>query len=231
MLGTRHALSLLDVTSINIGDAKIVPAEDAKNIGFVFDQVMDSKKHILSLCKSAWYQLKSVAKIRNVLDQKSTERLIHAFVSSGLDINNALLYGLPDSLILKLQRLQNASARLILKIRKHDHITPALIKLHWLPVKSRIHFKIILLVYKALNGLAPGYISDMLQHKTHAYSTRTSSHLIVPRFGGSYGKRNFRCVAPKLWNDLPEDLKTISSLSAFKQGLKTHLFRRAFVLQ
>ena len=83
---------------------------------------------------------------------EATEILVHALVSSRLDYSNCLLYGIPGFELAKLQRVQNTAARLILGTRKHEHITPDLIRLHWLPVKYRVDFKILLIVFKALNG-------------------------------------------------------------------------------
>ena len=87
-------------------------------------------------------------RIRKHLSRKSTETLIHAFVSSRLDYCNSLLYGLPQVQIEKLQRVQNAAARLIFKEPKFSHITPVLYQLHWLPIKYRIEFKILLFTFK-----------------------------------------------------------------------------------
>ena len=98
-----------------------------------------------------------------LLSQKDTEILVHAFITSKLDNCNSLLYGLPQFLIDHLQAVQNCAARLITRSRKHDHITPILRQLHWLPVHSRIKYKILLLTFKALHGLAPSYITEMLQ--------------------------------------------------------------------
>ena len=98
--------------------------------------------------------------------QADTERIVHAFVLSKLDYCNSLLYGLPSREIEKLQRLQNTAARLTVCTKKTDHITPVLKKLHWLPVNDRITFKLLLLTYKSLNGVAPVYINELFHHYT-----------------------------------------------------------------
>ena len=110
---------------------------------------------------------------------KTTETLIHAFITSKLDNCNYLLFGLPKHLIDKLQAVQNASARLVTLSRKHDHITPVLIDLHWLPVAARIKFKIIILTFKALHGLSPVYIQDLITIHKPARNLRSSSHLLL----------------------------------------------------
>ncbi|CAH3199148.1 unnamed protein product [Porites evermanni] len=104
-----------------------------------------------SVCKSAFYHLRHISRIRKFLSSKTTEILIHAFVSSKLDYCNSFLYNVPMYVLKKLPSVQNAAARLITCSRKYDHITPILSDLHWLPVNERIKFKILPLTFKALH--------------------------------------------------------------------------------
>ena len=140
--------------------------------------------------------------IRKYLSATTTELMVHMFVSSKLDYCNALLYyGLPAYTIKKLQHVQNAAARLVTLTTKHDHITPVLFNLHWLPVNQRIIFKILLITYKVLNNLAPSYICDLLTSYTPSRQLRSSSkHLLVsPSYNlKTYGARSFSVAAPIL---------------------------------
>ena len=86
---------------------------------------------------------------------------------------------------LKLQYVQNAAARLITGIRKHDHITPILMDLHWLPVNEHIQFKILLLTFKSLNGLAPVYIDEMIQRYVRNRKLRSSSAFLLKQNNGT----------------------------------------------
>ncbi len=99
-----------------------------------------------------------------MLSMSNTEMLIHAFMTSRLDYCNALLGGCSARLINKLQMVQNAAARVLTRTRKYDHISPVMSTLHWLPIKHRIDLKILLIIYKALNGLAPQYLGELLLH-------------------------------------------------------------------
>jgi len=91
------------------------------------------------------------------------EQLVHAFMTLKLDYCNALLGGCPARLTHKLLLVQNAAARVLTRTRKYDHIS-AVLSTHWLPIKLCIHFKILLITYKALNGLASQYLSELLMH-------------------------------------------------------------------
>ncbi len=136
----------------------------------------------------------------------NAETLIHAFMTSRLDYCNALLGGCSARLINKLQLVQNAVARVLTRTRKYDHISPVLSTLHWLPIRHCIDFKILLITYKALNGLEPQYLSELLSH----YGP---SHPIIPRISNSTaGGRSFSYLAPKLWNNLPNTVQEADTL-------------------
>ncbi len=126
--------------------------------------------------------------------------------------------------------VQNAAARLLTGAIKHDHITPILASLQ-LPVSFRIQLKILLIVFKALNGQAPSYISDLISYKSTSKPLRSANKalLYVPRSRLKFkGDRAFAVAAPLLWNQLPPDIKSAPSISVFKSRLKAHLYSMAF---
>ena len=202
-----------------------------RNLGFYLDSNCTFYSHISSVCKSASFALYRIGRIRRFLDRTSTERLIHAFITSRLDYCNSLLLNLPTTLLHRLQLIQNAAARLTSRTRKAEHITPILFSLHWLPVAQRIQFKVLVLVYNILHDEAPVYFSDLISRRQLGRSTRSSGELLLtePRFKQeSYGGRAFSVAAPRLWNATPSSIRNAPSLQSFKAQLKTHLFRIAY---
>jgi len=140
-----------------------------------------------------------------------------------------LLFGVTDSLVQRLQAVQNTAAGLVSGTRRSEHITPVLRQLHWLPVRQHIEFKMAVLVYKALNGLSPQYLADDCQLITTTGRRRLRSSNVptcdVPRTRTTLGDRSFTAAGPHLWNNLPLYLCDFKlSLFEFRRLLKTHLF-------
>ena len=157
--------------------------------------------------------------------------LVHNLVLSRMDYANCLLFHVADKYIRKLQHVQNLAARIILNVPTFDHVSPALQSLHWLPIKARIEYRILLMVYKIIHGLAPEYLSDLVTIYTPKRSLRSinETKLVVPKSKTvMYGDKSFACAAPKLWNSLPNELREAESVGMFQKHLKTFIFKRKY---
>ena len=231
LISSRYSHCKPDISSIQIGNSNIPAASSARNIGCVMDSHFTMADHITSVCKASYIQLRAIAQIRKYLTKEAAITLVHSFVTSRLDNLNALLTGLPDCLLRKLQCIQNHAAKLVTKHKKHDHVTPLLKELHWLPIQQRVEYKVLLLTHKCLNDKAPQYLSSLLTPYRPARTLRSANlHLLVekqPRLK-TYGERAFSVIAPRLWNQLPVHVRTIECTETFKAQIKTILFRRAF---
>ncbi|XP_054646923.1 uncharacterized protein si:dkey-56d12.4 isoform X2 [Dunckerocampus dactyliophorus] len=206
-------------------------APAVKNLGVFFDNSLKFDKQINSVVRASFFHLRLLAKVKPFLSSTDLEKEIHAFISSRLDYCNALYTGLNQYLLCRLQLVQNTAACLLTNTPKYSHITPVPHSLHWLPVQSRIHCKVLLFAFKAIHGLAPAYLAELLTVRHHSRALRSSQHttLEVPRMKyKKWGDHAFAAFAPTLWNSLPPALRSTTNLSVFKSLLKTHLFRLAY---
>ena len=127
LIGTNAQLRDVSISTLRIGDAEVHPSIDPiRNLGVRIDNTFSMKPHVINTCKSAFFHRHNIRRIKKYLSRDSTEKLIHAFVSSRLDYCNGLLYGLPKNLISKLQRVQNTAARIVYCMPTFCHITPLL---------------------------------------------------------------------------------------------------------
>ena len=231
LIGTPHQVHSSPISQLTF-DGQIIPfSSSATNLGVRFDPHLTFNDHIKHLCKTSFYHLRNFSKLRPTLSLPAAEQLVHAFISSRLDYCNGLLIGIPGKTIQRLQYIQNSAARVLMRARKHEHITPILKSLHWLPVSSRINYKILLLTHKCIHGLAPTYLQELITLQSTTRTLRSTNTLLlqVPRTRlSTMGDRAFCSAAPRLWNSLPTQLRAAQSLDSFKTGLKTFLFRKAF---
>ena len=142
---------------------------------------------------------------------------------SHLDCNNSLLYGLPHNLMSFLQRVQNSAACLITDAKRYEHISPIPCDLHWLIVKDRIHSKIVLLIYKAIHRHAPAYIHNLISSTTPKSLCSAIQLALKPgphSKTSSYGNRAFAVAAPKLWNNIPYNIRSAALFCQFKHNSK-----------
>ena len=133
---------------------------------------------------------------------------------------NSLLYGLPNNTMQRLQRVRNCAARIITRTKKYDHITPVLQRLHWLPVHLRPTYKVLLLTYCALNGVAPDYLSELFNYRQVNRTLRSASQpplLSIPASQTvTHGDHRFAVCSAVLWNNLPPIIRTATTLNSFK---------------
>ena len=173
--------------------------------------------------------------IRNSLGKEVCQTIVQSLVISHLDYANAILIDLPDITMKKLQQVQNIAARLVLGNESREEDSKEnLKKLHWLPVKYRIEFKIISLVHKCIHNQAPDYLKDLLislpVRRIGLRSERSNTcNLTIPKVKREiFAVRAFSVKGPILWNWLPNNIKTIEDFKSFKKQLKTFYFKKTY---
>ena len=227
LIGTKQQRSKITNSSVFFKNVSLSPTDSARNLGVIFDSNLDFKSHISSICRSSFFHIRQLRQIRPSLDINSAIILANSLVHSKLDYCNSLLNGLPNTSTVRLQYVQNSLARVVCNTTKFQcHTTTLLKRLHWLPISERIKFKIASLTFKIQHFAKPSYLSELITSYQPSRSLRSSGTnlLSIPDIRSSIGRRSFSYTAPKLWNSLPPDLRSCTSITVFLGKLKTHLF-------
>ena len=199
-----------------VGTDKIEVSEYVKMLGVTFDNRMTLQKHITNICRPVNIHIRKINSIRRYLSNTDVRTLVQSNVIARLDYCNSVCIGLPRNRLQRLQLVQNSAARVISQTKPYISITPILNELHWLPIKKRCQFKILLLTFKSLNGCAPEYLCDMLNAYMPNRSLRSTAFTsLVP-----YRSRSIRfgkLSAAKLWNELPRNIQRADSITMLKK--------------
>jgi len=212
-----------------IGSFTVTPSSTVRDLGVYIDADLSMQSHVRRTVSRCFAALRQLCSIRRQIPSAMFQSLIVALVLSRLDYCNSVLYGLPASIIHRLQSVQNAAARLIFGIRRSEHITDALITIHWLRVPERISFKLAVLAYRAIHGTEPTYLQSCftrladMTSRQRLRSWASQRLAVTPVRLTTVGKRAFPVSAANVWNSLPPHVTSAPSLAIFKQSLKTFL--------
>ena len=209
------------------------PSTSAKNLGVLFDSSLNFRKHVSQICRVCVYHIHDLRRIRKSLSLDPAKQIAVALVSSKLDYCISLFHNMPEKDIARLQRVQNCLARVVTKAPRFSRSVPILERLHWLPVKFRIHFKICAITFRTLKENQPAYLADLLvRPKCAKYLRSTNSNrFVVPRIKTKTGSRAFSISGPALWKALHVPIRKAKTILTFRKLLKSHQFDLAFPLQ
>ena len=222
--------------SLALDRVVMYPSKKAKNLGFVFDHQLSLDDQITATLQVCNMNLRNLGRIGSRLSHELKVQLVNSCVLSFIDYCNAAYGSLTEVNLHKLQKIQNSAARFVFGIygkAKQQSMTPFLKKLHFLPVRYRIKYKVALLVFKCLNNMAPKYLAALLTLRDpNEHSLRLDSDFYMlkippsPQFKRTEGA--FYHYGPKTWNELPYSLRCFSEIDLFKRHLKTHYFNIAY---
>ena len=217
LIGTKQQrLKFSQLTTLSLGNDIIPVSSSARNLGFIFDSDMSFTDQINSLSKSCHFHIRDIRRIRHLLPLSAATALANSLVSSKLDYCNSLYNGISQANLNKIQRIQNTLARVVTNTSKFEHITPILKKLHWLPIKQRIDYKLCLLTYKTLQIQQPTYLYNSL---SFLLTLCLQDHLIH-RFCPSHMSEHLWVKGPFL--SLLQDSGTPSRLTPVTRYLFLH---------
>ena len=227
VFGSRKILDKCDIQSTTVAGEVIKNSSLLRYLGALLNPSLTMSEFVNKKCQTALWNIQKIKQIRKFLTIDSLKIVVDALVTSHLDYANGILFGIPEKYINKLQRIQSIAAKLILGRKKHDSLTDCLKTLHWLPIKARLDFKILLMVYNCSKGHAPEYLIDLLKpcDDTNTRNSKKHYQLKVPSISKqTFAARSFSFAGPSLWNKLPNNIRQINSNDAFKKALKAYLF-------
>ena len=236
-VGTITQLKKWDGQGVIVAGESMTICDSVKVLGVTIDCKLSFDKHIGNICSATYFHLQGLKHIRKNLDKFTANSVACSIIGSRLDYCNAILAGVSEHSISRLQRVQNSAARVVLNVGRRSSATSSLRELHWLPVSHRIDFKVSLLTFKALRSNEPSYLRSMLVTHVPLTSTRSSTvhSLVQPFCDTAFASRAFNVFAPRLWNKLPSALRYAVipnsqslSVNSFKRSLKTLHFKSAF---
>ena len=224
------------IKSLNLGEFSFEPVTKAKNLGFLFDHQMNLNEQVNAVSQACYLNQRNLRRIAARLTHELKVQLVHSNILSIIDYCNAVYGGLTEKNMHKLQKIQNNAVRFIFNLygkNAHIHIKPYLKKLHFLPVAFRIKYKVILLVFKCINNIAPTYLCDLIGLRDiRRRSVRLDDDFYLlkapkpPNFTRTYAAFSYH--GPKLWNELPYQIRCLTDVEQFKRDLKTYYFEIAF---
>jgi len=206
--------------SLSVDTDIVTPTTVVRDLGVHLDNQLTTKKHISLLTRTCFFHQCRLHQIRRTVGREVTQRLVSAVILSRLDYFNAILAGLPDATVRPLQRVQNSAACLITGVSKHEHITPVLHQLHWLPVEYRIKYKLGVLMHHIHRRQCPDYLGDIVQLAATASSrpglwSANSDMYKMPRLKTVLGEQAFSHAGPAIWNSLPASIQASTNTTAF----------------
>ena len=235
--GSRQMLSLCNAEEIDVPDTKISRSKIVRYLEALLDSELNLKKHVTTISTKAMNSINRITLIRNSLSKEVWQTLVQAMVISHLDFANAILIDLPDITIKELQTVQNIAASLVLGNENSGESSKEnLQKLHWLPVKFRVEFKIICLVQWCIQNQAPDYLRNLLtllpvcRAGLRSEVSNTFNLTILKVEMETFVVRAFSIKGPILWDQLPNCIQEIGDFISFKKHLKTfHLKKKHIV--
>ena len=217
---------------LRVGSHDISFKSHVKSLRVYTDATLSMAKHIDHISHSAYFEIGRISSVCHLLMRKATVQLMCSFVLSCLDYCNSLLIDIISYQMCRLKKNQNHAAKVVFRKSKHEQVTPLLKKLHWIPVKERILFKIATFAFCFFYGTLPPYLSSCLSVYTPSHTLHSSSDEKTPSCAKwklqGFGHQSFSVSGPHALNSLPPHIRHSCSLSQFKISLKTFLFDSAF---
>ena len=223
----------IEKLKLNLKGDTVELKDDVISLGVLFETKLSMSSFVNKIVNACNSHIRNLWYLASKLSFKMKIQLVHTLIHSRLDYCNSILYGISSKDMARLQKAQNSAVRFIFGRGKRSHVTKLLMKVHFLPVRYRILFKIALLVYKCINNNAPLYLKELiLLREPTNFSLRIDNDFFLlnnpnpPHLKCT--EKSFCYSAPKIWNSLPYNIRSSESVTAFKKKIKTFYFQKAY---
>lgn len=221
-VGSRSYISEIPPSaSLGVGDDKIAPDNALKILGMSFDSFLIFDKHVTDICKKTWSMVMFINRIKDNLSVNARRIALQSLVLSRINYGITIWGSTTATQRHRVQKIQNFAAKVALGGgAKYDHVTPFLIKLGWLKVDYKYKYELGTTLYKNIKGTTPRHtLRTPTVGEIRTLPTRQQQNLYEPKTNTSTGARSILVAGPKLWNSLPENVRTASTLPTFKKLL------------
>ena len=227
VVGSAQLLKRLPHISLSLLGKTVSPVSFVKDLGVYIDQYLTYDVHITKTDSSCMNQLVQISRIKHLLDKKTLLLLIDSFVFSKLFYCSSVWGNTSKRNLHKLQLVQNFATRVVLRLRKFDHISQGRRSLRWLDVTEteKVLFNELVFAFKCVNGLAPDYLGKYFVKRSTTRTQRDVTILWFPDVDCQWDKGpKFYFRAPREWNGLADNIKNIKEIDSFKRRLFKNMF-------
>ena len=223
LFGSKKRLRRSPLPNITINDEQIEHVDSYKYLGVHLDKNLSWETHVENMCAKVRQRLGVLRRVRDYLDTNTALNLYNALILPIIDYCDITYSTGCNKYITKVQRLMLKGGKIVLNVPFDTTSTDVLHKLKWLTSKERTNYHKCILMFKCLNDMSPNYLSSQFENVSHGYETRQSSHLKIKKCKTNMGQRSFVYCGANLWNNLPLNIRTLSSLENFKSHLLNHI--------
>ena len=227
LIGSQHKIKTSNDLLLQIKNNRIQNVTTQKILGVHLDSHLKWDIHIDKLCKKLSTKLALLRRISKYLSLENKKLYYSAYMLPIMDFCSIVWSNSNKTLIMRINKMQKATARWILMSRFDSPSAPLFKQLRWLTFENRCKFHVAVLVYKGLNKLVPSYVSDLINITNNSnYNLRsvTNKNIIYLKPKTNFLKQSFSYSCIKTWNDLPVKIRNSKSLTIFKQSMKAYLF-------
>ena len=220
LIGSRQRLLRFPAAPhLTINDKPVTQVSSTRSLGVIIDENLSWGHHIQSISKKIASGISALKRIRYCVPRETLIIVYNALIQPHFDYCSAVWDGCSKALADKLQKLQNRAARIITFSNYDARTIDVFDSLGWVPLHQQRTFSKAIMMFKTLNNLAPNYLTAKFidRSKVNKYNLRNTEHkLALPLPGTNYAKKSFSYSGGYLWNSLPNEVRSATTITSFK---------------